>query len=199
MDVRKRLLKMCAGALFALVALAAPFVVTGEAQASFTRDFSGTITYDNDVALYTFTVSSLHTDVKIWTDSYNWDWNGAEQHFDPIIALWDASGNLLGQNDDTPNQTHDPYLDANSYLEFASLLAGRYTISITSAGNLAWGTLLSEGFKFDFDDPINIRELGGDGTYHVNYSANAVPIPGTVLLLGPALLGLFGIRNKLQG
>jgi hypothetical protein len=94
-------------------------------------------------------------------------------------------------------------LDGNSYLGFASLGSGTYTISITASDNTANGVLLSGGFKYDSyyldeGDRITIEDYSGaDGYYHVNVSA--VPVPGAVFLLGPALLGLFGMRRKLVG
>jgi hypothetical protein len=174
-----------------------------DALASYYQDYSGNITYHSDVEYLTLTLTSDATDVKIWTDSFNYDWNDPDQHFDPIIALWDQDGNLLGENDDTPNQVHSPYLDGNSYLGFASLGSGTYTISITASDNTANGFLLSDGFKYDSyyldeGDRITIEDYSGaDGYYHVNVSA--VPVPSAVFLLGPALLGLLGMRRKLVG
>jgi hypothetical protein len=89
--------------LFALAAVTMLSLGAEDALASYYQDYSGTITYHNDVEYLTLVLTSDATDVKIWTDSFNYDWNDPNQHFDPIIALWDQNGNLLGENDDTPN------------------------------------------------------------------------------------------------
>ncbi|MDP1762226.1 MAG: PEP-CTERM sorting domain-containing protein, partial [Deltaproteobacteria bacterium] len=43
-------------------------------------------------------------------------------------------------------------------------------------------------------------DKGHSGDYTDAYVANvgAVPVPGTLLLLGPGLVGIFGLRKKLR-
>jgi len=56
-------------------------------------DFSGTFDVDKDVLQVKFTVNTPSS-VTIFSSS--WDDGG----FDPILAMWDAAGNLIQQRND---------------------------------------------------------------------------------------------------
>lgn len=76
-----------------LAALAAGLSATANAAVF---NFTGNITYHNDVITTAFTLAEDSTNVRVWTDSFQSGIN-----FDPITALWNATtGALIAQNDD---------------------------------------------------------------------------------------------------
>lgn len=111
-------------------------------------DFSGNFTNDNDIVLLDFTVAT-NSNVTVFSSS--WDDGG----FDPILAIWNSSGNLVNQQDDGGNIgstlsdgiSYD-HGDWDSFYSVA-LSAGVYTASIAMFDNFAAGTSLSNGFTRD--------------------------------------------------
>jgi hypothetical protein len=65
-------------------------------------DFSGTFTNDNDndIVLLDFSVGS---DSNITIFSSSWIEGDSGLGFDPILAIWDADGNLVQEQDDGGN------------------------------------------------------------------------------------------------
>ena len=165
-----------------------------------TFDFDGYLDYHNDIATFSFTLDNDATNIRVWTDSYD---NGA--NFDPITALWTASGDLISENDDNRNINPSTQTVFDSGFNLAALNAGDYLFTIASYYNFANGNSLSDGFRFDNDTPIPIDVWSGSGYYHVvfdgvdgaaNTNTNPVPEPATMVLLGSGLLGLAGVSRK---
>jgi len=133
--------------LAAVVAAASPLAMAHAAA----FEFSGEITFHNDVVEIAFTLVDDAVDVKVWTDSF-----AAGANFDPITAVWALpDGHLVDQNDDDssidPAQT---YFDSG--LVFARLPAGDYVVTIATYQNVPAGTNLADGFVYGGQAPIPI-------------------------------------------
>jgi hypothetical protein len=139
--------------LIASTVLASALCAAGAASAATDFSFTGSFTGDADVQLLGFTIGAT-SDVTLRSYSYAGgtmaDGTSVPAGgFDPILALWDAAGDLIGQFDDGPgpvpsDPTTDGEYDANLIL--TGLMPGSYTASIAQYANFAAGTTLSEGF-----------------------------------------------------
>lgn len=185
------------------VGAALALAVVGSAQAAaFT--FSGTIASHKDVIEIPFSLTTDATNVRVWTDSYM---NGL--NFDPITAVWNGSGVLIGQNDDNasiaPGQTR-----YDSGLVFSTLAAGNYLFTIATYNNFAVSSNLSDGFSFDHQAPIPLAlwcepashcNMGPAWQVHltgVDGAISPVPEPATygMLIVGLGLLGFAARRRQ---
>jgi hypothetical protein len=131
---------------------AAALVIASPAIAS-DFSFTGSFNDPNDVQLFNFTVGATST-VTLRTWSYAGGTNAAGQvisrgGFDPILALFDSSGNLVGQNDDGGSfVAPDAVTGAQYDTYFSALLGpGTYTTSVMAYSNFAVGPNLSNGFQ----------------------------------------------------
>lgn len=111
-------------------------------------DFSGTFDYDNDILQFNFTVNTAGN-VTIFSSS--WDDGG----FDPILAMWDAAGNLIAEQDDghnigftASNAVSYDHGDWDTYFT-QSLAAGDYIATVAQYDNFANGGTLAAGFNHD--------------------------------------------------
>lgn len=133
--------------LGAALALTASVVAVSPAQAV-DFDFNGTFAQDNNVLLFDFTTDSDST-VTIFSSSW------VEGGFDPILSLFDSTGNLIQFQDDgaTIGSTASNGVSYNHGIwdtYFTQLLtAGTYTVAITQFNNFAVGPDLSHGFERD--------------------------------------------------
>ena len=128
----------------------------GMSSSAFAVDFSlsGTFAKDDDVKLFEFNVGTKST-VTLKTYSYA---GGVQADgtviqaggFDPVLSLFDASGNLIFLNDDDESGTvsQDPTTD-EAYDSFLKVLleAGDYTLALTQYGNFSNTTNLADGFS----------------------------------------------------
>ena len=164
---------MCS--IFAVSAIAADF------------SYTGTFAHDDEVQLFNFTVGSAST-VTLVTYSYAGGTmaNGTvipAGGFDPILALFDGTGELIDQNDDGAGVPVDP-ITGNEWdtLLVAALSPGNYTVAVTQYDNYAVGPALTNGFAgsgtLDFED--------ASGDFRENYWAfdilnadSAVVVPPT--------------------
>lgn len=138
--------------MLAVKALALSIVVASLASAA-NFSFEGTLTRDDEVQLFTFSVRST-SNVTLRTWSYAGGVNAAgatiaSGGFDPILALFNSSGALINENDDGAGVPADPvtHLSADTLLR-SNLSAGTYTVSVMQYDNFANGPNLSNGFLY---------------------------------------------------
>lgn len=189
-----------------LAAVAAGLSATANAAVF---NFTGSITYHNDVVTTAFTLAEDSTNVRVWTDSFKEGIN-----FDPITALWNAAtGELIAENDDdeTINPATQTYYDSGFSL--ASLAAGSYLFTVATYANFAAGDNIADGFDYDNEAPIpltewtqpaNDRNMGPFWSVWLDGVTTAsnpdddqngtVPEPGSLALLGLGLAGLVSRR-----
>jgi hypothetical protein len=114
--------------------------------------FTGNLANDDDVQLFSFTLASPAT-VTLRTWGYAGGTNAAGNlisngGFDPILAVFDSGGLLIGLNDeDISVVPADPVSAArfDSYLQLA-LGAGSYSVALGQFANFPQGPNLSDGF-----------------------------------------------------
>jgi uncharacterized protein (TIGR03382 family) len=141
----------------------------GSQAALLNFSFSGTFSQDDDVQLFNFTADGASTAYLVsyaygggtQADGTVWSQGG----FDTILALFDATGNLVTQNDDGSGSCFSgaealvPGIDAgNSDTNTGALYdtclssvlaAGMYTVAVSQYDNFPNGPTLSDGFVRD--------------------------------------------------
>lgn len=150
------------GSLATAVASASISLLATTAAFATNFSFDGTFTRDDDVQLFSFTADGSST-VRLISYSYG---GGTQANgtvvpaggFDPILALFDSSGNLVGQDDDAVSGTPgacgsgvvnpDPITNNqwDTCLDLA-LSAGNYEVAIMQYNNFANGPTLADGFS----------------------------------------------------
>ncbi|MCV2883665.1 PEP-CTERM sorting domain-containing protein [Aestuariibacter sp. AA17] len=165
-------------------------------------NFTGNITYHNDVIYTYFSLDQDATNVRVWTDSFRDGTN-----FDPITALWNANGSLIEEDDDNDNINPSTQTRFDSGFTIDFLAAGDYLFTVATYNNRANGRQLSDGFNFDSQAPILLRDwtqpansinMGSfwsvwlDGVSRAS-NPTAVPEPGVLALM---LLGVASIAFR---
>ncbi len=151
--------------LFATKALGLGILAASLASAA-NFSFQGTLTRDDEVQLFTFSVASTST-VTLRTLSYAGGVNAAgttiaRGGYDPILALFDGSGALINENDDGgSNVPADSVTGANFDTYLQSVLSpGTYTVSVMQYDNFANGPNLGDGFLYNDSNPTFTSVFG---------------------------------------
>ncbi|MGZ8346659.1 MAG: DVUA0089 family protein, partial [Allosphingosinicella sp.] len=160
--------------------------------------FRGTLITANDVLTFEFTINSDRT-VTLRSYSYAGGTNAAGEvipagGFDPILALFNAAGALIGQNDDGGSNVPADPVTGSRYDVFLQvpLTAGSYRVTVTAFSNFANGPNLSDGFE-------------GDGNFNQRSSNFAFDVLGADSVTGPGqqnptlTLVAFGRRQNADG
>ncbi len=195
-----------------LAALTACAVLLSAATAqATTMSWRGSFTGDADVQRLDFTLASAG-DIELKTLSYA---GGTQADgtvlsaggFDPILSLFDSTGDLLHVNDDGYGVGVDP-VTFNTWDSriVASLGAGDYFVTITQYDNFPVGTNFSDGFwqtDSDFTGWFGCSNgmfcdagaYNRTGAWAVDLAP--VPLPATLplALAGLAALGAIGRRR----
>jgi len=185
--------------------------------------FTGAFTQDDDKAMFSFNIASTET-VTMRTWSYAGGINAAGASiasggFDPVLTLFDSSGNWQGANDDGTGVVATDASTGNAFDSWLSLdlTPGDYELFLTESDNIAIDSLLSDGFTEDGQGDFTCPEYLGisgafcdatpafrTGDYAVDIlNADSVaaqtPEPGTGLTLMLALAAFALGRFKRRG
>lgn len=177
--------------------------------------FTGTFSTDDDVQTFNFTITTASTvTLRTWSYAGGTNANGDVINaggFDPILALFDSSGELIDQNDDgsSSHVAADPVTNEHwdTYLQ-VDLTAGTYTVAVMQYSNFANGPNISNGFSGSgttgfVDDSGDTRT--NEWAFDIlNVDSAEVEVPGAVsvplfnpigALLLSSLMGFFGYRR----
>jgi len=132
--------------------------------------FTGSLATGDQVQLFNFTVGAVSNDTLV-TYSYAGGTNAAgtvipRGGFDPILAVFDSTGAIVGQNDDGGILVPaDPITGAHfdTFLNLTTLAAGTYSVAVMQYDNFANGPNFSNGF-FESGNPLFAESFGRCGT-----------------------------------
>ena len=176
----------------------------GLANPAHATDFSfvGSLDNPDEVQLFSFIVP-VESIVTLRTWSYAGGVNAAGNTivrggFDPILALFNSVGQLIGENDDGFGVAADSVTGASFDTLFQqNLAAGNYTVSVAAFSNFANGPNLSDGFEGggSFTDVTGNQRTNAWAFDILNVGEatqiGAVPEPATwaMMLLGFGFVG----------
>lgn len=172
--------------------------------------FNGQLALNTDLARVDFTLASDGS-ISLWTDSYR-----DELNFDPLLAVFNASGQLVAFNDDAATlRASQSGFDAG--MESVALAAGQYSAYVGasfSLGDPPAGASLAQVFDFSgitpaaigqWDQPsyspnLPLSQKGSAWSLHLEgvSQAAAVPEPTTyaLMLAGLLAVGWLALRNR---
>jgi hypothetical protein len=140
------------GAALGLAAFGLAGMPAAQAQVAQTV-ITGQFTQDDNAPLFSFTVNTPGT-VNLFTTSYGGGTNldgstTAAGGFDPILSLFDSSGNLLADEDDSPIANPDPMTGSqfDSGLQYTFTTPGTYQVAVTEYDNFPTDNSLADGFQ----------------------------------------------------
>jgi PEP-CTERM motif len=134
-----------------LLTFAAAAALCATAASADDFSFTGTLTQDDQVLIFNFVVGAPSL-VTLNSLSYAGGTNANGQvigsgGFDPILALFDSSGALINQDDDS-DDTIDPSTGRSWDVFLQAMLdPGTYSVAIMEYDNFANGPNLSDGFE----------------------------------------------------
>lgn len=144
--------------------------------------------------------------VSLRTSSWNHGVN-----IDPMLTLFDASGQLVDSNDDDALSPFDPLGNYDARID-ATLGAGSWLLVLTAAPNSANGSHLADGFAYDAEAPIDIAtwdqpsfdpntpdsQKGRQWALSLSGvdSAHTVPEPTTLALVVAGLLAALRLARR---
>jgi hypothetical protein len=164
--------------------------VFGALATASVRGFGG----GNDVDFYAFGTGG---------GSAYFDVDGTGGGFDAYLALFDASGTLIADNDDSFPGDPGSATDLDAFLGVVNLASGRYFLAVSGGGNTARASFTGDqfaelmrpdgafgGFAFgnaDAGDSGFLRSgVQGQSAYTVHVS---IPTPGGLMVAGVVALG----------
>ena len=173
-----------------------------------TVSFTGSLAQDDGVALMGFSVAPGASHVMIHTLSY------AGGGFDPYLAVFNAAGLLLAQNDNGQLAVPADAVSGfrfDAFLDLSSLTGGNYLLALTEADNFANGPAFQDGFSRAGEGNFTGADMGVAGGSFLDIGGNQrtpawavdlagveAPEPATVALAGAGLLAmLLGARRRL--
>lgn len=170
----------------ATLAVALALALFGGAAKSSTQGFQGQLARDNALVLFQFTLATPG-DLRVTSFSHSGGLNGAgstvpEGGFAPVLALFDAGGDLLGFNAGSSNACVGPGSFCwDARLQLSGLAAGSYLLVLSQDDNVPLGS------PIPVDDPASAYSRYAEPHYTAAYlgqpedgSLNFVRVDGSL-------------------